>query len=184
MTITMKAARLLAANVAELLAREHQSQKDLAQWCRHTETWVSQFLKGERDWRLEDLDRVADMWGLRAYQLFIPGIAARSERRTGHDRRQLKERRIGSVQRAIFHVAQELDHIHPRRRGAHAGGGGSELDKLSAALKREIAATEQRLSALLQAAAHAGEQAADPGDEVPKTRKSDRRTGGSDAGAA
>ena len=93
----MKPDRILAENIVALLVREHLSQHDLAQWCRHSDVWVSDFLRGKRSWRIEDLGRAADLFGLQAYQLFIPGVALRTERRAGPDRRTIKDRRVGQA---------------------------------------------------------------------------------------
>lgn len=176
---SMKTPRLLAENVRALLAREHQQQTDLAQWCRKSDVWVSQFLRGERNWRLEDLDRVADLWGLQAYQLFIPGIADRSERRSGTDRRTVKDRRIGHAARAIFRVADELDRTHHRRRiSPHADVAATvTLD----ALKRLTAKYERDVAALLQATSDTRFEAPAVGEQKPSTRQNRGRTRGSDA---
>lgn len=97
----MTAANVLRANIVELLEIHHQQQTDLAQWCKHSDAWLSAFLRGERDIPLKDLDRIADLWGLATYQLFQPGVSRRTERRSGADRRQARERRIGAKVREM-----------------------------------------------------------------------------------
>src|SRR4051812_44848470 len=100
--IVMTAARRLAENVSALLAARHQKQTELARWCRRSDVWVSQFLRGERNWQLDDLDRVADFFGLALYQLFQPGISAVTERRSGVERRGKQDRRIGAAHRVML----------------------------------------------------------------------------------
>src|SRR5581483_7669242 len=90
----MQVSRLLAENVTALLKIRGLTQADLAQWCRHSEVWVSQFLSGKRDWKVHDLDRVADLLGVPVFQLFQPGISRRAERRSGVDRRHAREHRV------------------------------------------------------------------------------------------
>ena len=175
---SIKAARLLAENVSALLARDRLDQHDLAQWCRHSDPWVSDFLRGKRNWTLADLDRVADFFHMVAYQLFIPGISHRTERRSGVDRRSVKERRMGQAQRFMMHTAKEIDGKHPRRKGSPDVLASSPIGD---ALKRLTADYEKRVTALLQAAADAGQQTPTPGGAVTPPRKSRRVAGGSHA---
>jgi transcriptional regulator with XRE-family HTH domain len=95
----MKPARLVAENVEALLKQRGFKQTDLAKWCHHSDTWVSQFLKGLRKWRIDDLERVADLLGVPPYQLLLPGVSASTERRKG-DRRRGQERRRPPAARA------------------------------------------------------------------------------------
>lgn len=95
----MKAIYLLKQNIDTLLRARGQSQHDLAVWCRRTDAWLSKILREsagegrkERGLPLKYLDRIADFFGLSAFQLFQPGIAPlterrRAERRSGQDRR-------------------------------------------------------------------------------------------------
>lgn len=108
----MKASRLLAENVTALLKARGQKQKDLAQWCRHSEVWISAILAGKREAQVKDLDRIADFFGLATYQLFQPGISPLTERRVGPDRRSGSDRRIGQAQRAMLDLRAQLP---PRR---------------------------------------------------------------------
>jgi hypothetical protein len=116
----MKAARLLAENVTALLTAQHHKQTDLAHWCRRSDVWVSQFLRGERNWQLGDLDRVADFFHIATYQLFQPGIAHTTDRRSGVDRRVGGERRIGQTQRVMLGLAAEIDAHRPPRKAIAA----------------------------------------------------------------
>lgn len=157
----MKAARLLAANVSALLTARNQKQADLAQWCRKSDPWVSQFLRGERNWQLPDLDRVADFFGIATYQLFQPGINALTERRVS-ERRTGRERRIGHAQRMLGVVRAELETARPKR-------GQDEASKDSAAIRALTHDFERRLTALL-AQTDARRQAASARLPVTKPR--------------
>lgn len=103
----MKATFLLKKNIEALLSARGQSQHDLASWCRRSDAWISKILsetsnpKSERGVPLRDLDRIADFFGLAAYQLFQPGISPLTERRKGGDRRSGRDRRVS-------HLTQEL----------------------------------------------------------------------------
>ena len=97
----MKALPLLKQNIEALLRARHQDQKDLAQWCRRTEAWLSAALsKEERGIPVKYLDRIADFFGLATYQLFQPGITPLTERRSRVDRRRVKDRRISNLRLA------------------------------------------------------------------------------------
>lgn len=87
----LKANRLLAENVRSLLEARHIDQTALAVWCGHGPTWISKILNGGNDFRVKDLGRVADFFGLTVSDLFQPGISMKTERR-GQSRRQ-RERR-------------------------------------------------------------------------------------------
>lgn len=97
----MKAARILAANVAALLTAQHKTQTALGLWCRHSKTWVSQFLNGHRNWQLDDLDRVADFFGKEPHELFQPSMDFANRRtmtrRAGKDRRTAHEDQMGKI---------------------------------------------------------------------------------------
>lgn len=93
-----RAENILRENIMSLLVRRRYEQKDLADWCGHTKSWLNKVLNGYRGLPVEELDRVADFFGLVAYQLFQPGISSMSERRLGTDRRSGADRRIGRGQ--------------------------------------------------------------------------------------
>lgn len=175
---SMKATRRLAENVVELLERHHLTQHDLAQWCRKSDPWVSQFLRGERNWQLDDLDRVADCFGLQTYQLFIPGVSARTERRAGVDRRSVKDRRVGQAQRFMMNTAKEIDGYHPRRRTAPHVAASSPLTE---ALARIAEDTNKRIAAAIRQFSDVGHEAPTPRSTIAKTRPGRRTPGGSDA---
>jgi hypothetical protein len=98
----MKADSLLKQNVKALLRARRQSQHDLAQWCHRSDGWISKILGDEdtaeeRDDRglpLKYLDRIADFFGVAAYQLFQPGISPLGERRKAGERRKVRDRRV------------------------------------------------------------------------------------------
>lgn len=75
----MNATRILVANIAALLRARGQSQHDLARWCRKSDPWLSDFLAEKKQTQLRNLDRIADFFGLEAYQLFQPGISVVSQ---------------------------------------------------------------------------------------------------------
>lgn len=93
----MKAHHLLKQNIDTLLQARRQKRKELAAWCRRSESWLSQiFTDDERNLPLKYLDRIADFFGLSTYQLFQPGISPLTERRNGGDRRSGQDRRISA----------------------------------------------------------------------------------------
>lgn len=99
---TPKAHYLLKQNVDTLLKARRQKRKELAKYCRRSESWLSQILRRpDRNLPLKYLDRMADFFGLAAYQLFQPGISPLTERRSGRDRRSGIERRISRVQEML-----------------------------------------------------------------------------------
>lgn len=115
------APRLFAANVSALLDARHQTQKELANWCRKSEVWISKILKTERQARMEDLDRIADFFGLATFQLFQPGISAVTERRRAEDRRSGRDRRVSQELRQMREVAQEIERVRPKGRFRRTG---------------------------------------------------------------
>lgn len=71
----MKAHYLLKHNIDALLTARGQKRKELASWCRRSESWLSQiFTSEERNMPLKYLDRIASFFGIATYQLFQPGI--------------------------------------------------------------------------------------------------------------
>lgn len=98
----MHANRLLKQNVDALLRARGQTRKDLAVWCRKTESWISKIMKEERrEFPMHSLDRIADFFGLAAYQLLQPGLVPMTERRSGNPRRTIKDRRISAVRLSV-----------------------------------------------------------------------------------
>jgi len=97
----LKAINQLRENVKALLRVRKEDQKTLAFALGRHPTTINKFLKGTREIQLQDLDRMADFFGLATYQLFQPGISLLTERRQGSDRRTGRERRVGHRFRAL-----------------------------------------------------------------------------------
>lgn len=94
----MKINYLLRQNIDALLTGRGQHRKDLAMFCRRSESWVSQiFTKPDRNIPLKYLDRIAAFFGITAYQLLQPGISPLTERRKVRDRRSGVDRRVNRV---------------------------------------------------------------------------------------
>ncbi len=129
----MKATRVLSENVLALLRARGLSQIDLAQWCGKSGAWLSAILAGRRGMGVEDIDKMADFFGYRPYQLFVPGVARQSERRRGNRRSDL-DRRVGPSVRVAQEVGQEVARTHPRSSDIEATS--AELARLRAALTR------------------------------------------------
>ena len=98
----MHAHLLLKRNIDSLLKARNQTRHDLAMWCRRTDPWLSKILdpNGKRGLPLKYLDRIADFFGISAYQLLQPGISPLMERRKG-DRRSGVDRRLSHAQRVL-----------------------------------------------------------------------------------
>jgi len=168
----MKAARIVAENVAALLERDNYKQTDLAQHCRRSDPWVSQFLRGERTWQMDDLDKVADFFGLDTFQLFRPGIAQRTERRSVQ-RRAGVDRRIRHEVRRAHQLESQLE--RPRAKESSGVGPTTQARQLHAL----IADFARRVSTLIPPA-DTGGQTPSPRPRRAKVSGSDRGTGGSD----
>lgn len=100
----MKANLLLKHNIDTLLKARHQTRRDLAAWVRQSldpkkiDPWISQiFTNPDREFQMKYLDRMADFFGIAVYQLFQPGISPLTERRSGTERRRVKDRRISAA---------------------------------------------------------------------------------------
>lgn len=158
----MKASRMLVENVSALLKRNSLSQHDLAQWCRRSDVWVSQFFTGKRGWKIDDLTRVADLFGLEPYQLFMPGIVETTERRSGRDRRSDKDRRQIPAQRAMLRASQEIDAHRPPRKEPNYAAARSSIRQLAAKFEQDA---QQILAELSE---DTRGQAARSGTPVPK----------------
>jgi hypothetical protein len=104
----MQANLLLKTNIDALLRARGQTRKDLAMWCRRTESWISKaFRDPNRSIPLRYFDRIADFFGLATYQLFQPGITPYTERRSGKERRSGMERRLSHVDRIRSQMREE-----------------------------------------------------------------------------
>jgi hypothetical protein len=124
----MKANLLLKTNIDALLRARGQTRKDLAMWCRRTESWISKaFRDPNRSIPLRYFDRIADFFGLATYQLFQPGITPYTERRSGKERRSGIDRRLSHIDRirsmmrtdpyrAAVEAVNEAERIETERR--------------------------------------------------------------------
>jgi transcriptional regulator with XRE-family HTH domain len=95
-----KVTYLLVQNIRALLTARGVDDKALAMFCGHKPAWLSKIMSGERGINLNDLDKVADCFGLTVAQLLSPGVSPLTERRrrarrSGIDRR-VKDRRTRS----------------------------------------------------------------------------------------
>jgi transcriptional regulator with XRE-family HTH domain len=150
----MTARRLFAENLAALLKARGMKQKDLAQWCHHSEVWISSILAGKRDVQLKDLDRIADFFGYSPYQLFQPGIARSSERRVG-ERRTGRDRRNVASFRAIAELSRSVESL----RGDHG-----RAPFVAPSIQKILADAEAKIAAVLAA------QETDTGGQTPARR--------------
>lgn len=133
----LRANLLLKQNIDGLLHDRGYTRKDLAQWCHRTEGWISKiFRKGEREIPLKYLDRIADFFGLQAWQLFQPGITQASERRKRLDRRHRAERRVANRMEMLN--LQESRQMSEKRTHANITLG---VDSASSAIHGEGAAS-------------------------------------------
>lgn len=105
---------MLAENISALLKERRQTQRDLAQWCRHSDVWISAIIACKRSAHMKDLDRIADFFGIATYQLFQPGISRFTERRSGKDRRTGRDRRVGHTFRMMEEAAPTIDAARQR----------------------------------------------------------------------
>lgn len=95
---TLNADQLLKHNINALLQARGQTKPELARWCRRSRSWLDKiFSEDRREIPLKYLDRIADFFGIATYQLFQPGISPLMERRSGNDRRKLRDRRISNA---------------------------------------------------------------------------------------
>lgn len=109
-----KAPTLLVENIRTLLAVRGIEAKALAIWCGHKEPWLSKILSFDRGVQMDDLDKIADFFGLTVAQLFQPGISPLAERRH-RQRRSSDDRRSGTDRRQGGHPDGAL-HADVQRR--------------------------------------------------------------------
>lgn len=169
----MKANALLKENIDALLRARGQSRKDLAQWCRRTESWISKIFRNpNKEFPMQYLDRAADFFGVQPYQLFQPGISTLTERRTGLERRTASDRRIGHPGRHLAGLRTELNKLP-----AIASGHGPLTTRPSASpepIRRILAQAEKEIFAF-----YARGQVAAPRMDRPALPERRRKSGGS-----
>lgn len=137
----MQANRLMKQNVDALLRARGQTRKDLAVWCRKTESWISKIMKEERrEFPMKYFDRIADFFGLATYQLLQPGLSPMTERRTKVPRRTLKDRRVSNLKMSVDAPPQLVVSLEPEEvaavqlRRLLAAPDRQKVDELMAAL--------------------------------------------------
>lgn len=107
---SLKAHYLLKKNVDALLDARRLTRKELAFFCRRSESWISQiFSNPDRNIPLKYLDRIAEFFGLATYQLFQPGISPLTERRSGRERRSGMDRRVSRAAEVLEPVPSLAD---------------------------------------------------------------------------
>lgn len=171
----LRALNQLRQNIQTLLLIRKEEQKTLAFAMGVHPTTINKFLKGTRELQLADLDKVADFFGIATYQLFQPGIAPLTERRSRIDRRSGKDRRIGHQMRIMRPLMSEIATLHTRRKGdgdAPVESFRHKLDALTARHAREYAALLSQAEARGQAAS-AGRPRPAVSRRARKARKSD-----------
>ncbi len=91
--VALKVSAHLKANIDTLLRERGLTRKDLAQYCRRSESWISKIFRNpRRELPMRYLDRIADFFGLMPYQLLQPNISPLAERRRATRRRFLDRR--------------------------------------------------------------------------------------------
>lgn len=175
----MKAARILAENIRELLKRGGFTQHDLAFACRHSDPWISDFLAGKKEIQFADFDVIADFFGLKAHELLRPGISHLYERRRS-ERRSGRERRIEATQRGVLGLARRIEPHRPTGKGRAHVVASSPLHE---ELRKLTADHERRVSALISQAESWG-QAPTAGVEEPPPPRRRRSARGPDASKA
>jgi transcriptional regulator with XRE-family HTH domain len=83
----MKSRVILTENIRTLLHARRMTDLALAEACGHRAAWLSKILSGERGIKLEDLDRIADVFDVVPADLFRHGITPMVNRRRRLDRR-------------------------------------------------------------------------------------------------
>src|SRR3990167_10655822 len=97
----MRANALIKANIDALLRARGLTRKDLAQWCRRSESWISKIMSEDRrEFPMKYWDRIGDFLGIAAYQLLQPGLGGVGERRKG-ERRAGNDRRISALNQRV-----------------------------------------------------------------------------------
>ena len=91
---------IVRLNIEGSLARMGRTQRELAEYCDKSESWLSLILSGKRGVRLCHLGQIARFCGLSVATLFsIDGHAYRERRR--FERRMTQDRRMGVERRKL-----------------------------------------------------------------------------------
>jgi hypothetical protein len=168
----MHANRQMKQNVSALLKGRHLTQKDLAMWCRKSESWASKILdlNSTREFPLKYWDRIADFFGVATYQLLQPGISAVTERRRTQ-RRSAQERRVSRRPESERPTSGFTDQALIREVLSVPFDERPFLFESIAVLKRRR--VESPIRGPLGAAHHVGEVSKPPVPRASKPRKSD-----------
>lgn len=159
------AVRLLKENVEALRLQKQLHRKDLSWALGHeSESTISKIYKHpERTFSIHDLDKLAEALGVETFQLFIPGVSASTEKRSGKDRRSGQERRVGFEGRQLATLRDAVNKL-PRAGGDSDGVSAARLPAVSPEKRRILNQAERALSAI-----DAREQTSAP--RPPRARK-------------
>lgn len=103
--------QLMKDNIRELLKARRKTPAELASWCHNSFSWIDKIFREERrEVPTKYYVKVAKFLGVEVYQLFQPGIAEGSERRSGQDRRKQLDRRVSRA--VLSEKALDVDLIH------------------------------------------------------------------------
>lgn len=103
--------QLVKDNVRALLKARKKNPEDLAKWVKNSKDWIDKIFRyPNRTFPIGYWDSIAVFLGVEVYQLLQPGIAERSERRSGSDRRKHLERRVS--QAVLSEKALDVDIVH------------------------------------------------------------------------
>src|SRR5262245_8206337 len=112
----MKPARdLIVENIRGLLEVQQKNQGALAFACGKERSWINKILNGRRGLDVAELNAIADFFHIETYQLLQPGIARRTERRSGHDRRTGTDRREAEAVKIVKKLKAGLTLRHGER---------------------------------------------------------------------
>lgn len=98
------ASERLIARVRRCMDDRRLSQTKLATSMGKTQSWLSRRLSGDQSFRLRDLDRLSDIFGVTVPELFFDEYG-QWDRRSGGDRRQGERRR---AQQTIYDARLEV----------------------------------------------------------------------------
>ena len=171
---------MLRENIQALLTAQNKKQKDLAFYCDGKDkSWINKFLNGTREIQFRDLDRIAQFFHLATYQLFLPGIARETERRSGKDRRSGVERRVSEDLQSMIQLRPYLEKA--QRGLSHAPTSVNKEDQPTrlTAITNQLQRLSAEAAALISSETDTRGQTATTRRELPKVparRRSRRRS--------
>ena len=186
--VNYKAVVQLRENLKGLLVSFKVNQKDLAHAIGRHPTTLNKFLQGTRELQFEDVDQIADFFGLKVYELFQPGGSRLTDRRSGLERRQGKERRIGPAHRMMQTVAADVKKLWQNGHPSHAATDAPSI-AAQTALEELVSEFEQRAAPILASAGFRAVAPQAPSDRravtpLPAPIRTARRSRPSKAGKA